>query len=116
MNWEQLPANLPVPLDDGGADHLPTTDRRTVLNARGLRVPRPSRGADRRRHGGCTDFLPSYATGGLRLYRRLTLVIRGGRIEHVFHPIFPPDPHAQQVLDWLHTHPTTTPSTRRGDG
>ncbi|MFI6743989.1 hypothetical protein ACIBI9_64950 [Nonomuraea sp. NPDC050451] len=60
--------------------------------------------------------LPSFAIGGLRLYRRLTLVIRGGRIEHVFYPIFPPDPHAQQVLDWLHTHPTTTPSTRRGDG
>ncbi|MFI7639709.1 hypothetical protein [Nonomuraea sp. NPDC049400] len=77
--------------------------RRTVLNARVLRVPRPSRGADRRRHG-------------LRLYRRLTLVIRGGRIEHVFYPIFPPDRQAQQILDWLHAHPTSTPSTPRGDG
>jgi peroxiredoxin len=36
-----------------------------------------------------------------RLYTRLTLVIRGGVIEHVFYPVFPPNTHAQQVLDWL---------------
>lgn len=39
------------------------------------------------------------------LYSRLTLIITGGRIEHVFYPIFPPNEHAQQVLDWLRAHP-----------
>ena len=34
-----------------------------------------------------------------------TLVVRDGRIEHVFYPIFPPNTHAQQVLDWLRDHP-----------
>jgi len=33
------------------------------------------------------------------------MVIRDGRIEHVFYPIFPPNTHAQQVLDWLRAHP-----------
>ena len=39
-----------------------------------------------------------------RLYSRLTLVINDGVIEHVFYPIFPPNTHAQQVLEWLRTH------------
>jgi peroxiredoxin len=35
------------------------------------------------------------------LVKRLTLVIRDGVIEHVFYPVFPPDAHAAEVLDWL---------------
>lgn len=49
--------------------------------------------------------LPTFAAPGYeRLYARLTLVVRGGRIEHVFYPIFPPNTHAQHVLDWLRDH------------
>jgi peroxiredoxin len=51
--------------------------------------------------------LPTFgAQGQERLYSRLTLVIRDGRIEHVFYPIFPPNTHAQQVLQWLRANPT----------
>ena len=50
--------------------------------------------------------LPTFeAEGHPRLYSRLTLVVRDGRVEHVFYPIFPPNTHAQHVLDWLHHHP-----------
>jgi peroxiredoxin len=50
--------------------------------------------------------LPTFsAPGHDRLYARLTLVVRDGRIEHVFYPIFPPNTHAQQVLTWLTAHP-----------
>lgn len=50
--------------------------------------------------------LPTFAAPGHpRLYRRLTLVIREGRIEYAFYPIFPPNTHAQQVLAWLVAHP-----------
>lgn len=46
--------------------------------------------------------LPTFpAPGHPRLYTRLTLVVKDGVIEHVFYPIFPPNTHAQQVLDWL---------------
>jgi peroxiredoxin len=45
--------------------------------------------------------LPTFTAGGERLYKRLTLVLRGGRIEHVFYPIFPPGGHAAEVLAWL---------------
>ncbi|GAA1260941.1 redoxin family protein [Kitasatospora nipponensis] len=50
--------------------------------------------------------LPTFEAAGSRLYRRLTLVIRDGVIEHVFHPVFPPDQHARQVLHWLRGAPT----------
>jgi peroxiredoxin len=45
--------------------------------------------------------LPTFEMGGMRLIKRLTLVIRDGRVEHVFYPVFPPDKNAEQVMEWL---------------
>jgi peroxiredoxin len=45
--------------------------------------------------------LPTFTTSGWTLVKRLTLVIRDGRIEQVFYPVFPPDTHAAEVLAWL---------------
>jgi peroxiredoxin len=45
--------------------------------------------------------LPTFTVGDDRLYKRLTLVITDGTIEHVFYPVFPPDRHAAEVLDWF---------------
>lgn len=185
MTFEQLPADLPVPEDDGAADHLaglpmpsvalPATSGGTVdpsqvpalrvvvyaypkTGVPGLALPdgwdlipgargcTPESCAFRDHHGelaalGAEVFglssqsngyqaeaaerlhlpfallsdehfeladalrLPTFTVEGERLYRRLTLVLRGGRIEHVFYPVFPPDEHAGQVLSWLRAHP-----------
>ncbi len=53
--------------------------------------------------------LPTFDVAGHRLLRRLTLVVRDGVVEQVFYPVFPPDRHAEQVLDWL-TAPAPDPS------
>lgn len=45
--------------------------------------------------------LPTFEVGGMRLIKRLTLIVRDGAIEHVFYPVFPPDHSAAQVLAWL---------------
>ena len=45
--------------------------------------------------------LPTFETSGMTLVRRITLVIVDGVIEHVFYPVFPPDTHASEVLEWL---------------
>ncbi len=45
--------------------------------------------------------LPTFETSGMTLLKRLTLVIRDARIEHVFYPVFPPDRNAGDVLAWL---------------
>ncbi|MEV1176615.1 MerR family transcriptional regulator [Nonomuraea sp. NPDC049784] len=48
--------------------------------------------------------LPTFTAGGMTLYRRLTMIVADGVIEHVFYPVFPPDRHAGQVLSWLRAH------------
>ena len=176
-----LPDNLPVPQDDGAADHLtgmkcadvslPATDRtrvnlsglpgRTVVyayprtgvpgqdmpegwdaipGARGctpqscafrdhfaeltalgvthvhglstqstayqreaaerLHLPFPLLSDEDTRLAAAPLRLPTFEAGGTR-YKRLTLVIADGRVEHVFYPAFPPDTHASEVLAWL---------------
>ena len=45
--------------------------------------------------------LPTFDAAGQTLLKRLTLVIRDGRVEHVWYPVFPPDRHAEDVLGWL---------------
>ena len=50
--------------------------------------------------------LPTFTAGGMTLIKRLTIVASGGRIEHVFYPVFPPDKHAEEVIAWLKLHRT----------
>ena len=45
--------------------------------------------------------LPTFIANGAPLYKRITLILADGRIEHAFYPIFPPDQHASEVLEWL---------------
>ena len=45
--------------------------------------------------------LPTFAFAGLELIKRLTLIIRAGRIEEVFYPVFPSDADAERVVAWL---------------
>jgi peroxiredoxin len=48
--------------------------------------------------------LPTFEVDGMTLVKRLTLIINDGHIERVFYPVFPPDTHAGEVLDWLRQH------------
>jgi peroxiredoxin len=45
--------------------------------------------------------LPIVETDGVRLYERLTLIVRGGRVEKVFYPVPDPATHAAEVAEWL---------------
>jgi len=45
--------------------------------------------------------LPTFEVDGATLLKRLTLIVRHGRIEHVFYPVFPPNTHAEDVCRWL---------------
>jgi peroxiredoxin len=49
--------------------------------------------------------LPTFVVDGMTLLKRLTLVIDGGVIRHVFYPVFPPDKSATETLAWLAAHP-----------
>jgi peroxiredoxin/protein-L-isoaspartate O-methyltransferase len=181
MTFDQLPADLPVPADDGAADHLlgtllpsielPATTGETVdvaaigapwavlyiypmtgrpdrempagwdmipgargctpqtcsfrdhqaelaaLGAEvyGLSVQTPEYQAEMaaRLHvefpilsdaalelGQALD-LPTMEVAGMNLYKRLTMIVRRGRVEHVMYPVFPPDQNAAGALAWL---------------
>ena len=45
--------------------------------------------------------LPTFELEGMVLVKRLTLLIRDGRIEAVFYPVFPPRENAEEVIRWL---------------
>jgi hypothetical protein len=97
--FSRLPSDLPVPVDDGAADHLPGAAVPDVA------LPSTQGGelspsdhelvlAERMR-------LPTFEAGGLRLYRRLTFVAEHCRMVKLFYPVFPPDRNADEVLAWL---------------
>jgi peroxiredoxin len=45
--------------------------------------------------------LPTFTAAGMRLLKRMALVIEDGVIAKVFYPVFPPDKNAEEVLAWL---------------
>lgn len=57
--------------------------------------------------------LPTFTAGGLRLFARLTLLLRDGVIEHVFYPVFPPSQHAREVLGWLRRNGSSSAGAAR---
>ncbi len=52
--------------------------------------------------------LPTFDVAGTRFYRRITLVVRKGIVEHAFYPIDAPECHAAEVLGWLAAHPAAS--------
>jgi peroxiredoxin len=50
--------------------------------------------------------LPWFEVEGVRLLKRLTLIIAQGRIRHCLYPVFPPDKDAESVITWIRDHPT----------
>ena len=74
--------------------HLPfalLSDRELAF-ARALRLP-------------TFEFAWSFGEQPAELIKRLTLVLRDGRVEHVFYPVFPSNMDAERVAAWLAQHP-----------
>jgi peroxiredoxin len=57
--------------------------------------------------------LPTFDVHGMTLYRRLTFVAKGGRIDKVFYPVFPPDRNAEEVERYLKSGRSLDPASRR---
>jgi peroxiredoxin len=52
--------------------------------------------------------LPTFTVQGVRLVKRLTMIVARGRIETLFYPVFPPDRNADDVIAWLRWHPVAS--------
>ena len=92
-----------------GVSTQPTNDQREVAERLGLPFPLLSDGDLELTHA---LGLPTHIVAGHTLVRRLTLVVRDSRIEHVFYPVFPPDTHAGNVLAWLLARPVSSGPAR----
>jgi peroxiredoxin len=51
------------------------------------------------------EFAWSFGAQPAELIKRVTMVLRDGRIEHVFYPVFPPNRDAERVGAWLAQYP-----------
>jgi peroxiredoxin len=76
-----------------------TTDYQREMAAR-LRLPFPIL-SDAEGKFAAALALPRFAAGNQSYLERLTLLIEGARIEHVFYPIADPSLHAAEVLNFL---------------
>jgi len=45
--------------------------------------------------------LPMLEVAGLKLIKRLTLIIKDGVVRKCFYPVFPPDKNVDKVIVWL---------------
>jgi peroxiredoxin len=49
--------------------------------------------------------LPTFEVAGMKLLKRLTMIVKDQHIEHTFYPVFPPNESAEEVLRWLRANP-----------
>jgi peroxiredoxin len=61
--------------------------------------------ADPERHLETALRLPTFQVAGVTLYRRVTLIAEEGKIVKVFHPVFPPERNADEVIAWISVRP-----------
>src|SRR6266496_2274622 len=117
---QQLPDDLPVPVDDQACDYRDEAEqfRRLGVRLYGLSTQDNAYQVELAARLGLpyevlSDagleltrglHLPTFQVEGRTLLKRHTLVIARGRIEHVFYPVFPPDQDASHVLVWLTAH------------
>ena len=53
--------------------------------------------------------LPTFEADGMRLLKRLTMIVRDTRIETVLYPVPQPEQNAEAVVAWLKANPLSSP-------
>jgi len=49
--------------------------------------------------------IPTFQIENNTMYKRLTLILKESKIIKVFYPVFPPDKHIFEILEWLENNP-----------
>lgn len=50
--------------------------------------------------------IPTFQVENKTMYKRLTLILKKSKIVKVFYPVFPPDKHIFEILEWLESYST----------
>jgi len=48
--------------------------------------------------------IPTFHVENKTIYKRLTLIVKNSKIIKVFYPVFPPDKHVFEILEWFETN------------
>ncbi len=48
--------------------------------------------------------IPTFHVENKTMFKRLTLIVKDSKIIKVFYPVFPPDKHIFEILEWLDNH------------
>ena len=48
--------------------------------------------------------LPIFHVENRTVYKRLTLIVKNSKIIKMFYPVFPPDKHIFEILEWFETN------------
>jgi len=48
--------------------------------------------------------IPTFHVENKIMYKRLTLIVKNSKIVKVFYPVFPPDKHIFEILEWFETN------------
>ena len=116
-SFTKLPENLPVPEDDGACDHLPGAKLPDIASALGSAVYGLS-GQNMEHQRELAERLhlpypllndeglvfceamgiPTFEAGGMRLTKRVTMIVRDGIVEAFHYPVFPSDSDPEWVL------------------
>ena len=50
--------------------------------------------------------IPTFQVENKTMYKRLTLILKKSKVIKVFYPVFPPDKHIFEILEWLENNST----------
>jgi peroxiredoxin len=106
-------------LQDAGAERVvglsvQDTDHQREAVAR-LHLPYPLL-SDASRKLADAIRLPTFEAAGIRLLKRMTLVIDGDLISKVFYPVFPVETHVEDVREWISGVKARKPSAETAVG
>lgn len=48
--------------------------------------------------------IPTFHVENKTMYKRLTLIVKNSKIVKVFYPVFPPDKHIFEIIEWFETN------------
>ena len=51
--------------------------------------------------------IPTFQVENKTMYKRLTLILKASKVIKVFYPVFPPDKHIFEILEWLENDSNT---------
>lgn len=102
--WDRLGSFRSARVDVLGLSGQPVGQQRDAVER--LRLPYPLLSDEQLQLAGSLG-LPTFEFHHQMYFKRVTLIVRQGRVEAALYPVFPPHQAAEQALAWLAENPSS---------